>query len=118
MKRIINRLLVRLAMISVGGTVFGVLGLFEQVTPLNGGCLEAARFFNPCAGAGDVFTPAVCTQAEFDDLFDGFGPNFERDPFCSLPQACEEADTFDPDAGDGETGGFDDLEFTQPAGPI
>jgi len=116
MKRVINRLLVRLAMISVGGAIFSVLGLFDQVTPAGGGCLQAARFFNPCAGAGDVLAPAVCTQSDFNDLLDGFGPNFERDPFCSLPQTCT-GTTFDPTAGDGLTGAFDNTPFTQPTNP-
>ena len=89
----------------VRSLALGLLGTAFGLPLLGGGnCQETARFFNPCFGAGDVFTSQVCTEADFLDLFDGFAPNFDRDPFCSLPQTCPGSGTFDPSAGDGMTG--------------
>ena len=102
---------VRTLALGLVGTAFGIAG---------GNCQEVARVFNPCADAGDVFTEGVCTQTDWFDLFDGFAPNFERDPFCSLSNTCP-GDTFDStgSAGDGVIGAFDPIgtNIDPPAGP-
>jgi hypothetical protein len=67
-------------------------------------CQDVAYYTNPCAGAGNVFTDTVCARADWFDFFDGFQPNYDRDPFCTQPQTCPEADTYDPFAGDGRPG--------------
>ena len=67
-------------------------------------CQDVAYYANPCAGAGNVFTEEVCARADWFDFFDGFQPNYDRDPFCTLPQTCEENLTYDPFAGDGRPG--------------
>ena len=60
----LNRRVRRLAL-GFFGMLFGL--------PLVGSasCQEVSRLFNPCFGAGDVFTPQVCTEADYFDLFDG-----------------------------------------------
>ena len=68
------------------------------------GCQDYLRFANPCAGAGNIFSAAVCTRADWEDFFDGFQPNYDRDPFCTLPGTCPGNTTSDPSAGDGQPG--------------
>lgn len=91
---------IRMFLLGLMGTAFG-----------SGSCQNVARLFNPCAGAGDVFTPQVCTQTDYLDLFDGFAPNYDRDPFCTLANTCPGTITEDTtgSAGDGVTGAFDPI---------
>lgn len=82
----------------------GVVFAFNVSSIVPDGCQEYARMLNPGAGAGDVFTEQVLNEADWLDFFDGFAPNYDRDPFCTLPQTCPGTTTYDPYAGDDRPG--------------
>ena len=73
--------------------------LFAGVPFVGNGCSQIANFVNPCANTGnypsvdnggDVFTATVCQDWEFASFFrDPFQPDYESDPFCSMPGTCE-----------------------------